>query len=58
MGIYQNLYSLISNYIYGGTTLSADMQLTATIISTIGSIFVVALPFLVVWKVIKIIMGR
>lgn len=58
MGIYQELYTLLHTYIYGGVTMTADMELTCTLISTAGAIFVVALPFLLVWNVCKTISGR
>lgn len=57
MSIYQSLFDLIHTYVYGGVTLTADMNLVATLISTAGCIFLVALPFMIVWKVIKMIMG-
>lgn len=57
MSIYQNLFDLIHQYIYGGVELTADMNLVATLVSTIGCLFVVALPFAVVWLVIKLIIG-
>ena len=54
-GIYWSIYALLSKYIYGvGVTLSEDMELTLTILSTLGCLFVVALPFVLVWRVIKI----
>ena len=56
MGIYHNLYDLIVQYVYGNN-LPPDGELIATLIATAGSLFVVALPFLVVWKVIKVIGG-
>lgn len=58
MGIYQELYSLIQQYIYGGVDLTADMSLTCTLIATAGSIFVVALPFLLVWRICRMISGN
>lgn len=58
MNIYENIYQVIETYIYGGDVSgSSEMQLVCILISTIGCIFVVALPFLVVWKVIKMIAG-
>lgn len=57
MGIYQNLYALIEQYIYGNATLTPDMQLVATFIATAGSLFVVALPFCLVWRVCKMLCG-
>lgn len=56
MGIYQNLYALLEQYIYGGV-MTADASLICTLMATMGSVFVVALPFAVVWKVIRLIMG-
>lgn len=53
-GIFITLYSLLHQYLYGlATELTPDMSLTLTLLSTIGSVFVVALPFLVVWKVVR-----
>lgn len=57
MSIYQNIYDLIVQYIYGGGALTADMELVTVTLSTIACVFVFALPFLVVWKVIKMILG-
>lgn len=57
MGIYQQCYDLVQTYIYGGAELTADMSLVATEISTIASIFLFALPFLVVLLVLKLILG-
>lgn len=57
MGIYQGIYDLVHQYVYGGIQLTTDMELVATLISTCGSIFLVALPFTIVWKIIKMIMG-
>lgn len=58
MGIYQELYNLLIQYIYGNpSVLTEHMDLTATILATCGAVFVVALPFLVVWRVIRLIMG-
>lgn len=53
MSIYQNLYDLIMQYVYGGVTPTADMQLICTLIATIGCLFVVAMPFIIVWFIIK-----
>lgn len=58
MSIYQSIFDIIHTYIYGGVTMTADMTLTTTLLSTGASIFVVALPFTVVWKIIKMIVGR
>lgn len=57
MSIYQGLYDLVHQYVYGGLQLTTDMELVATLISTMGCVFLVALPFAVVWKIIKMIVG-
>ena len=57
MGIYQNLFELIKMYIYGGVELTPSMELTATLISTLGSVFLVALPFILVLWVCKLVIG-
>lgn len=56
MGIYQNLYDLIVQYVYGGN-LPVDGELIATLIATAGSLFVVAIPFILVWRVIRMLAG-
>lgn len=58
MGIYQELYSLIQTYIYGGIELTADMSLVCTLIATAGSLFVVALPFCLVWRICRMLCGH
>lgn len=57
MSIYQNIYDLIIQYIYGGGVLTADMELVTVTLATMACVFVFALPFLVVWKVIRLILG-
>lgn len=53
MNIYQNCLDLIHTYIYGGATLTADMSLVAVTLATCATVFTFALPFLLVWKIIK-----
>lgn len=55
--MYQALYELISNGIFDSTSLSGYQDLVTTLLATIGSVFIVSIPFLVVWKVIKLIVG-
>lgn len=53
--MYQNLYELLQNGIYGAVELSADMELTLTIMATCGCLFLVSLPFLLIFKIIKML---
>ena len=48
VSIYQHLFSLIHEYVYGNVELTSDMNLVCTLLSTAGSIFLVALPFVLV----------
>lgn len=58
INIYQTFYNLIKTYIFGGTTGGdANQELILILVSTIATLFIIALPFLVVWKVIRIFMG-
>lgn len=53
MNIYQDIYNIIVQYIYNNAELTAHMDLVAVTLSTIGCVFVFAVPFLVVWRVIR-----
>ncbi len=54
-GAYYQLYDLLSGYLYGAdAVLTGDQTLTLTMISTIGALFVIAIPFVVVWRCIKL----
>lgn len=55
MGIYQNIYDLIVTYIYGGGSLTADMELVTVTLSTCACVFVFSLPFLLVWRILKML---
>lgn len=61
MGIYQTIYSLLMNAFYAisdPTLLTGWQDMTITLLATIAVVFVFALPFLVVWKIIQFICGR
>ena len=57
MNIYSSCFELIHQYIYGGVSLSSDMNLVCTLLATFACIFVFAFPFLVVFKIIKLVLG-
>lgn len=54
MVIYDTIYDLISTYIFGSVSSGSYEDLVCIVVSTIFSIFVLALPFLVVYKIIRI----
>lgn len=55
-GIYFQAYELFLTYIYGveASVLTADQTLTLTILATAASVFLVVLPFVIVWNVIRL----
>ena len=55
--MYNDLFVLLQQYIYGTSVLTEWQDLTLTIMSTCGCLFVVAIPFLIVWRVIRILCG-
>lgn len=56
MNIYQNIYDIVQTYIFGGVELTANMDLIAICLSSFACVFVFALPFCIVWKLIRILM--
>lgn len=58
MNIYQTFYDLLQTYVFGGEILANSIpDLVATLFSTGATLFVVAVPFVVVLKVINFIVG-
>lgn len=55
--MYQSIYNLIHELIYGGVTMTADMTLTTTLLSTFAVVSLVAIPFVIVYKVLRLIIG-
>ena len=53
--IYPQVYLLLQTYIYGAdAVLTGDQTLTLTIMATAASVFLVSLPFLLVWQFLKL----
>ena len=52
MNIYQSLFDIIHTYIFGGVEMSSNMELVCILIATIGCLFLICIPFLLVWKLI------
>lgn len=58
--IWLNLKDLVTTYVFAGDLSTAGQwgELCADLVATAGSLFVIALPFAVVFAVIKVIVGR
>lgn len=58
MGIYQPIYDLVNTYIFGGSVAVGTYQeLICIAVAVCGCLFVMALPFLIVYKIIKLLVG-
>ena len=57
--IYQTFADLLTTYVFGGSIASGSWaELVVTLLSTIACLFVIAVPFIVVYKGICLIFGR
>lgn len=56
MNIYQTLYDVIAQNVYAGEAMNANMELIATLTATWGTIAVIAVPFVVAYGLLKLIM--
>ena len=57
--LYFTCYDMMKEFIYGSDAqLTEHMELTLTILATICSLFVVVIPFVVVFFVIRLVTGR
>ena len=58
MGTYYQLYASLSMYIYGAdAVLTGEQVLTLTQISTIGSLLLITMPFVVVFWIVRKVFG-
>lgn len=56
--MYFQLYQMLADFFYGsGVELTGWMEMTLTVLSTIGILVIFAVPFAVVWYGIKLIFG-
>lgn len=56
MSIYENIYNLINTYIYGGGIVDGSFEeLVCILLSTCSVLFAFAIPFIVVFGLIKFI---
>lgn len=58
MNIYQTIYDLLNQYVFAnGLVVGSVQELAVVLASLVGTLFLVALPFLIVWKVLKLLGG-
>lgn len=58
-GLYYDAFDLFREYLYDPDfDLTAEQNMVLTVLATVAILFVVALPFLLVWLVIRLIAGR
>lgn len=54
-GIYPSIYLLLQTYIYGAdAVLTGDQTLTLTVLATAACIFLISIPFVLVWQFLKL----
>lgn len=54
--IYQGIYDLIVNQLFGGTVeIGSNPELITILVSTFATIFLIAIPFIVIYKFIKMV---
>lgn len=53
--MYNDIYNLIANTIFESSSLTGYQDLVCTFTSTIAVLFVLSIPFIVVYRVIKML---
>lgn len=56
--MYLDIFNLISNALYGAVILTGWQEMFVTVIASACVLFVFIVPFIIVWKVICLIVGR
>lgn len=56
--MYLDIFNLISNALYGAVVLTGWQELFVTTVASTFCLFAFCVPFILVWKVICIIVGR
>lgn len=57
MSIYENLYDMLHYYIFGFAEITPSIDLALTLVSLCACLFCVSIPFMLVWKLIRMV-GR
>lgn len=56
--MFQSVYNLVLSVFFGGVASTGWIELVATMLATFAVVLAFAVPFIVVFKIIKLIMGR
>lgn len=56
--MFNGIYELIAQTVFNSTTLSGYPDLVVTLFSTFAVLFLISIPFIIVYKFITIILGR
>lgn len=55
--MYRSIFELLQNALYGGLELTGYMELTLTIVSTLAVLFCLSVPFIICYRLIKLLGG-
>lgn len=56
--IYTTIYQLLESILFGSVTAGTYPDMICVMVSTFACLFMIAVPFIVVYKVIQLIVGR
>lgn len=56
--MFQSIYDLILSTIFNGVVITGWIEMVCTVLATAICVFAFLIPFIVVWKVICLIVGR
>lgn len=55
--IYQTCYDLVTTYLFGSVAVGSYHELVCIAVSVMATLFVFAIPFIVVYRIIKLFCG-
>lgn len=59
MSVYDSIYDLLNQYIFSGNIIPSSVQdSSCSLVATALCLFVVAIPFIMVWRLIKLLGGN
>lgn len=56
--IYDSIYQLLVNQVFGGSvSVGSSPEFICTMISTFACTFLICIPFIATWKIVKTLLG-